>query len=341
MHIAQGDSPSPLLYNFVGQILLFKIELNPRIVPACPRKIGLVPYEPFDPFEHESNKETSTCECFADDNSTFTRLCYHSLSELKNNMDAFRILSGLSCNIDKTFIMRIGDLSGEISENILSLGFKFVYNVKILGFEVSNSHQWDLNNFHTVTENIRKLIQFWSRFRLTLAGKITIYKTLLMPQLNFYATVITPSVQTFETLTVMMNGFVTQGMQIAKSRPYTSPREGGIGLFDLRAFVASLQFTWVKRDHLCCNVNWKYDLREMCGGEIVGIGNLINTNIGLCGPLLLGIIDSFKTFHDKFASTGKNFTLLPIYCNHLFGHGQNMQNKFDNVFFLTRLKTDF
>ena len=53
------------------------------------------------------------------------------------------------------------------------------------------------------------------------------------------------------------------------------------------------------------------------------------------------IIDSFKTFHDKFASTGKNFTLLPIYCNHLFGHGRNMQNKFDNVFFLTRLKTDF
>ena len=103
MHIAQGDSPSPLLYNFAGQILLFKIELNPRIVPACPRKIGLVPYEPFDPFEHESNKETSTCECFADDNSTFTLLCYHSLSELKNNMDAFRILSGLSCNIDKTF----------------------------------------------------------------------------------------------------------------------------------------------------------------------------------------------------------------------------------------------
>ena len=84
MHIAQGDSPSPLLYNFAGQILLFKIELNPRIVPACPRKIGPVPYEPFDPFEHKSNKEISTCECFADDNSTFTLLCYHSLSELKN-----------------------------------------------------------------------------------------------------------------------------------------------------------------------------------------------------------------------------------------------------------------
>ena len=162
MHIAQGDSPSPLLYNFAGQILLFKIELNPRIVPACPRKIGLVPYEPFDPFEHESNKgdlDLRVFCCF-----TFTLLCYHSLSELKNNMDAFRILSGLSCNIDKTLIMRIGDLSGEISENILSLGFKFVDKVKILRFDVINSHQWDLNNFNTVTEKIRKLIQFWSRF---------------------------------------------------------------------------------------------------------------------------------------------------------------------------------
>ncbi len=29
---AQGDSPSPLLYNLAAQIVIFKIELNPGIV---------------------------------------------------------------------------------------------------------------------------------------------------------------------------------------------------------------------------------------------------------------------------------------------------------------------
>ena len=86
---AQGDSPSPLLYNFAAQILLFKIELNPKIEPIQKRELGPIQYEPFDPFVHESNRETSTCECFADDNSTFTLLCFNSLTELKKNMEDF------------------------------------------------------------------------------------------------------------------------------------------------------------------------------------------------------------------------------------------------------------
>ena len=56
-------------------------------------------------------------------------------------MEDFRKISGLSCNLEKTFIMRIGDTSGEIPENILGLGFNFVEKVKILGFEVSNTQR--------------------------------------------------------------------------------------------------------------------------------------------------------------------------------------------------------
>ena len=62
--------------------------------------------------------------------------------------------------------------------------------VKILGFEVSNSQEWDKNNFDQVTSKIQKLTNFWNRFNLSLIGKITIYKTLLMPQINFYASII-------------------------------------------------------------------------------------------------------------------------------------------------------
>ena len=51
-------------------MLLFKIELNTKIVPVFERNIGPIQFEPVDPFTHESNRETSTCECFADNNST-------------------------------------------------------------------------------------------------------------------------------------------------------------------------------------------------------------------------------------------------------------------------------
>ena len=94
-------------------------------------------------------------------------------------MEEFRKLSGLSRNVEKTFVMRTGDLSGDIPAEILELGFRFVEKVKILGFKVSNSQEWDENNFGQVTSKIQKLTNFWSRFNLSLIGKITIYKTLL------------------------------------------------------------------------------------------------------------------------------------------------------------------
>ena len=161
-------------------------------------------------------------------------------------MKDFRKISGLSCNLDKTFIMRIGDTSGEIPENILGLGFNFVKQVKILGFEVSNTQWWDENNMQEAVKKVQKLVRFWSRFRLSLIGKITIYKTLLMPQINFLSTVVMPTNESVIELKSLMNNFVTQGMTIAKSRLYTNPKDGGLGLFDLRIIISALQSTWVK-----------------------------------------------------------------------------------------------
>ena len=328
---AQGDSPSPLLYNFAAQILLFKIELNVKVVPVFERQIGPVKYVPVDPFTHESNRETSTCECFADDNSTFPVLCYNSLLELKNNMEEFRKLSGLSCNVDKTFCMRIGDISGDIPAEILGLGFKFVEKVKILGFEVSNSQEWDKNNFDQVTSKIQKLTNFWNRFNLSLIGKITIYKTLLMPQINFYASIIMPSKETLNKLESIMNNFVTKGMTFAKSRLYIDAGEGGLGLFDLGPFIQALQSTWVKRALLACNDNWKFDLCETCNGNILMAGMSLEAQKN--GPLLVNILVSFRHFHDCFAITGTNFKSMYILDNQMFGYGRGMTEKYDTNFF--------
>ena len=100
--------------------------------------------------------------------------------------------------------MCIGDTSRNILENILGLGFNFVDKVKILGFEVSNTQQRDKNNIQNATKKVRKLVRFWSRFRLSLIGKITIYKTLLMPQINFLSTVIMPTNESITELETIL-----------------------------------------------------------------------------------------------------------------------------------------
>ena len=236
---AQGDSPSPLLYNFVAQILLFKIELDKEIKQIrCPQHFP-GPVKPLNPFLHESNRETGKCDCFADDNTVQTILDLVSLRALKNILGNFKILSGLKTNYEKTGLMRIGDLSGEIDPDIVSLGFKIETEIKLLGFTLSNCKNIVELNYAAIKEKIVRIVRFWDRFFLSLPGKITVYKTLLLPQLNYVASILTPTENMLKEISKIMENFVTQGLNIAKNRLYSKPEEGGARFNRLKAFYNS------------------------------------------------------------------------------------------------------
>jgi hypothetical protein len=99
---AQGDCPSPILYNICAQILIFKIELDLEI-----RKLPVFyprenPINVTEIFRNESNFETAKNESFADDSTTLTYFEYSDLAALRKNLENFRKLSGLKCNLEKT-----------------------------------------------------------------------------------------------------------------------------------------------------------------------------------------------------------------------------------------------
>jgi hypothetical protein len=111
---AQGDAPSPLLYNMAAQICIWKVELDPEIVsvydpslcanpdpnrPGAPVPVR-VRVQSAEVFSNESNRETNKNESFADDANNFTVLSYGSLARLKAILTDFKKLSGLSCNVE-------------------------------------------------------------------------------------------------------------------------------------------------------------------------------------------------------------------------------------------------
>jgi hypothetical protein len=138
-----------------AQICIWKIELEPGIKSVYSQ--GLRTPDPnlgADPdprpglnpvpvtvqvFENKSNRETDKNESFADDANNFTVLTLESLSKLKEILESFRILSGLSCNVEKTSVMRIGNLDGKVDPDIINLGFSFVTDKVLLGFKLSNT----------------------------------------------------------------------------------------------------------------------------------------------------------------------------------------------------------
>ena len=76
----QGDNISPNTFNFCMQILIFRLELDPRIkcIPRAVPQLHNVPNLP-NFFLHESNQETSKNEGLADDNSSLILLEVSSL----------------------------------------------------------------------------------------------------------------------------------------------------------------------------------------------------------------------------------------------------------------------
>jgi hypothetical protein len=80
---------------------------------------------------------------FADDLQAAVRAEYESLSVIKNSMIQFGFISGLCTNVEKTTMMRIGNLDTVLDPRIEQLGFGLVTEMKILGFDIDNkAEQW-------------------------------------------------------------------------------------------------------------------------------------------------------------------------------------------------------
>jgi hypothetical protein len=330
---AQGDSPSPILYNLAAQIQIFRIELDPLIESIGPAAADpILELAPPHRYKGEGLGQTKKNESFADDSSNLVALKLETLSTIKKVLDDFRKLSGLSCNLEKSFVMRIGDLSGEISQSIRDLGFTFRDKITLLGFILQNYGDITAANFEQISTKIDALIRFWERFFQSLPGKIAVYKTFLIPQLNYIASVLTPPNDYLSGSEKKLQSFVTRGLSIAKNKVYAPVKEGGLGLFILRDFIASLQCNWIKRSFLNINDNWRYELAKAAGGNILDLAIDRKTSDQL-GTVLKNIALSYCHFKGQFTKAGNNFLSVPIYCNAAIGYGRGFQNTLDDAFF--------
>ena len=257
----QGDTISPTTFNFCMQILIFRIELDPG-VEKIPRDHTLpIPIHNLpEIFRHESNRETSKNEGLADDNTTLTMVKIDSLTHMKQILQEFSTASGLVCNYDKSSIMPINQPDDELRAHILNLGFSLVTSFKLLGLTINNT----LDNIHEIymelSEKISSLINFWTRFKLTLPGRLTIMKTCLVSQLNYIGCFLPVSDLSINQLQLKINNFVKGSLQVSSERLYLDPEHGGLGIFNLKQFFQVQHCSWIKRAHAQRIDNWRYDL---------------------------------------------------------------------------------
>jgi hypothetical protein len=269
-----------------------------------------VPPENAPPLPRTVSTYTRKVSAYADDATLLVKLDYKSLLRIKEVLEEFGLISGLVCNVEKTMLVVIGD--NEVIDNrIETLGFVISKKVTILGLEINNNG-FAVESLHKITEKISNQIGIWRRFNLSLPGRINIAKTMMYSQINYLGSFLPIPRQLLVDWDKLITDFVKGKLNIARSRLFLPPAEGGIGLFDVSDFLDAQKCTWIRRS-ADLTEPWKVLL------FYYNHGNLFNSkarNINsLEFPIIHGICTSYERMTNFFTSTNENFKMSYIFEN--------------------------
>ncbi len=330
---AQGDTVSPYIFNLGFQILLFKINYDLQI-----QGITEIPTVPPDlpPLPPEVSTRPYKIFAFADDANTLLKMEVSTLEKLKSVLDDFGHLSGLECNVDKTTLLQVGN-NEEIPENIIRCGFPVVGEVTVLGLKLVGSGADTTWSTTDMKNKLKRVVSHWSRFNLSLPGRIAIAKSIMYSQINYLGCFLQIPNRVIEEYSEIIEKFVAGKLNISKSR-ITKPIDmGGLGLFNLETFLDAQKITWVKRSK---NLDdwWKILLYSKSYGNVL---NLRYENFSVVTePCLYSIAKSYEKFLVCYTKSGANYKTTYMFENSALNLGLRDKRLVDKNLFTAQFFTD-
>ena len=259
----QGDPISSYLFILGAEVLAILINLSTDIT-------GII-----------INEKQYRLIQFADDTTLILDGSVRSLQTSLNILEVFGTLSGLKINHDKTKVIWIG--KKKRSKEKLNVLVELDWGVdkfKLLGLEFSvNLAAIPEINFNKAISKVNSIIALWKNRSLTPVGKITVVKTLLLPQFNhLFSSILTPT-QILDKINNIFFKFVWDGKpdKIRRSTMFMDTKVGGMRMVNIHMFEKSLKLEWIKR---IINQNAK-NPSPWCDLLIADTGKLDNiTNLG-------------------------------------------------------------
>ena len=198
---------------------------------------------------------------FADDTTLILDDNPLSLRAALNTIEIYGSVSGLKINKDKTKIVWIG--KKKYSKHNLCPELNLLWgdtNFDLLGikFHVDLDKMIELN-YDRCLSKIENLASAWNRRYLTPLGKITVIKCFFLSSfIHLFAALPSPSKLFLKKLEQFFFKFIWDNKpdKIKRdqiSKPYL---QGGLNMFNVRIFIASLKVSWVRRLYLCNDSPW-------------------------------------------------------------------------------------
>jgi hypothetical protein len=235
----------------------------------------------------------------------------------------FAGISDLVCNTEKTALMQIGNI-GPVPNEIANLGFLITDKIHILGMDI-DAELADLDsNYSKTVVNLKKCVDYWKRYNLTLPGMINVIKSLLFSQILYLGSFLLPGPEKIKTMQKILDEFAIGNMNYGRDWVTLPINMGGLGLFCVEKFLISQQSKWIFKALVSSRDNWRYKLRVLCNGNVLSASPAL-----ICkdaNPILHGISASYAKFKLSLDSTNSNFLNAYILGNPLFFRGPGDKN---------------
>ena len=109
-----------------------------------------------------------------------------------------------------------------------------------------------------VTKCIKKItsiIDFWSKFSLSTAGRVNIYKTMILSQIGYICCITNTSISDCNLIDRLVFKFCTKNLNISFKTAFSSPSENGLGLIHTNEYILALRVGLFRR-HLKNEDTW-------------------------------------------------------------------------------------
>ena len=305
----QGDPLSPYLFILCAEILAIKIRGNKNISGISITQI-----------EHKLSQ-------FADDTSLILDGSEKSLQETLLELDWYADISGLKINFSKTHVVWIG--SKKYSNDVLCHDRNLSWGTtkfKLLGvnFDVNLENMVDCN-YRDKLSQIKNLINTWSKRNLTLIGRISVVKTLILPILNhLIMTLPNPNDEMVKKIDNLIYSFIWNSPvhRVKKEVLQKSHIDGGLKMINLSAFILALKSTWIRKIFRQ-NCNWLNILFASSNLDQenffnFGTGYINSQNINFSNKFWQDVFNAWEIITDKEKDNSWDFFLCnPIWFNKL------------------------
>ena len=233
----QGSPLSGLLFILVGEMLANKIRRESSVqgITVSGIEVKLTMY--------------------ADDTTMFLKSS-NSLLKALCILEEFKMASGLELNKSKTKLMWLGP--GRCKLDDIG-GITAVSSVKILGIYHSATKQCSEENIAPIIKKIKNVTNSWRQRQLTIKGRITIAKALLISQLVYVASSIKIPKVDLQMIQSLIMKFIWRGRppKVAQSTLCLSIKQGGLKAPDVFKCYESLRLQWVKRMYTAEDSQWR------------------------------------------------------------------------------------